>query len=386
MATRTEKLKLVEQKLGSDYRNFMSQDEVNNLLIELDDPEKFQLFREKGVTQILSGEAGLGGSTLKSIAKFFLPKSKKGKIIATGVAAVAGGYALDLIAGGGDTQTVANQAVTDQAVADAVAAAQAAGVDVSTVTGSGAGTTVLGPNFTFDPKALAGGTDVGIPTIGGVYVGKPKIPVAKSPDEARAQAAQPAPSDTVSLADWKNDFPIGDPKKLAEWKRTLVEAGVVSASAGLDDLKKQWEIWGQFSADSVRSGNKLTPYELLAIQKGLWGGGGDKGPSYSTQLIKKSNSRELLKKFMEADTGRIISDEEADEFADLIRKKQLAKPTKTEVKMVKGKKVSVTTPGFGEAEAGKIAEQRAMQDPLYAEFQTANVFGTALERALGVRG
>ena len=47
--------------------------------------------------------------------------------------------------------------------------------------------------------------------------------------------------------------------------------------------------------------------------------------------------------------------------------------------------MTVTTPGFGEAEAADIAEKRAMQDPLYAEFQTANVFGTALEKALGVR-
>jgi hypothetical protein len=89
---------------------------------------------------------------------------------------------------------------------------------------------------------------------------------------------------------------------------------------------------------------------------------------------------------MEADTGRIISDEEADEFANLIRQKQLAKPTKTEVKTVKGKKMTVTTPGFGEAEAVSLAKKQAMEDPLYAEFQTSNVFGSALEKALGLRG
>jgi hypothetical protein len=27
-----------------------------------------------------------------------------------------------------------------------------------------------------------------------------------------------------------------------------------------------------------------------------------------------------------------------------------------------------------------------MEDPLYAEFQTSNVFGSALEKALGLRG
>ncbi len=114
----------------------------------------------------------------------------------------------------------------------------------------------------------------------------------------------------------------------------------------------------------MRQGQKLSPYQLLDIQRGLWGGGGaDKGPSYSTQLIKKANSRDLLKQYLEAGSGRVIDDAEADEFAELIRKKQLAKPTKTEVKKVGGKKVTVITPGFGEAEAADIAEKRAMKEP-----------------------
>jgi hypothetical protein len=48
--------------------------------------------------------------------------------------------------------------------------------------------------------------------------------------------------------------------------------------------------------------------------------------------------------------------------------------------------MTVTTPGYGEAEAAAEAEKRAMQDPLYKDFQTANVFGSALEKALGLRG
>jgi hypothetical protein len=47
--------------------------------------------------------------------------------------------------------------------------------------------------------------------------------------------------------------------------------------------------------------------------------------------------------------------------------------------------VPVTTPGYGEAEATAEAIKLAKQDPLYGEFQTANVFGSALEKALGVR-
>ena len=56
------------------------------------------------------------------------------------------------------------------------------------------------------------------------------------------------------------------------------------------------------------------------------------------------------------------------------------------MQVVDGKKVTVTDPGFGEAEAAALVERRAQKDPMFAEFQTANVFGSALEKALGVRG
>ena len=393
--SRAEKLKLIKEKYP-DYKQVLSQDEINDLVNELDEPEKLQMFREKGVTEVLSGAAISG--PLRGIAKLLFGTKKRAAI--TGAASFIGLGVADLADGAeGAPAPATDQQLTqeqilqqqqDMLLQDALASAQMAGVDINALLGTPTAQQTLGGNPIFNMPAFMSGA--GIQTFGnaGVFVGKNEVPAAKSPEEAIAKYKSGAPSastGTITMADWKERFPIADPKALAEWKKTLVESGVVSASAGLADLKKAWEDWGQLSMESVRMGNNLTPYQLLAIQRGLWGGGGgDTGPSYSTQLIKKSNSRELLKKFMEADTGKIISDEEADEFADLIRKKQLAKPTKTETKMVKGKKVTVTTPGFGEAEAAKIAEKRAMQDPMYAEFQTANVFGTALERALGVRG
>jgi hypothetical protein len=245
------------------------------------------------------------------------------------------------------------------------------------------GQQILGANPQFDISSFTNSANI-TPLTGGVYTGVSQLISSRPPDFAGGRPVE-TKSETISLNQWKNQFPISDPKALADWKARLVAAGVVSASAGLKELKDQWEAWGEYSQESMRQGQKLSPYQLLDIQRGLWGGGGDKGPSYSTQLIKKANSRDLLKQYLEAGSGRVIDDAEADEFAELIRKKQLAKPTKTEVKKVGGKKVTVITPGFGEAEAAAIAEKRAMQDPLYAEFQTANVFGSALEKALGVR-
>ena len=392
--SRAEKLKLIKEKYPN-YKEILSQDEINDLVNELDEPEKLKMFRQTGFTEKLSG-ASIGG-VAKGLAKFFFGSGKRTAI--TGTVGFVGVGLNELVRGEGGTPAAADQQLTqeqllqqqqDMILQDALANAQMAGVDVSALLNTPVGQQAFGTNPAFDINAFIGAG--GMTTFGtaGVYVGKSKIPAAKSPDEAIAKYKSGAPSastGTITMQEWKEQFPISDPKKLAEWKKTLVESGVVSASAGLNELKKAWEDWGQLSMDSVRMGNNLSPYQLLAIQRGLWGGGGeDKGPSYSTQLIKKTNSRELYKRAIEADTGRIISDDEADEFADLIRQKQLARPTKTEVKKVKGKKVTVTTPGFGEAEAVKIAEQRAMQDPMYKEFQTANVFGTALEKALGVRG
>lgn len=419
--TRAEKLKLIREKYPN-YESVLSQVELEDLIQELNDPEKLSSFRKTGYTQVLAGEVPLVGGALRGakavvdVAKTFgkkktaekvatetaktgKKKSKvktavKGAVGLAGLATVAN-IAESIFGGDGEEgQDTTSTAVQDLQLATAMADAMNAGIDPNAVLATAAGQQVTSgtgmPDFSSVLQQWKQGGGFPTLTAGGVYIGKrtEEVPTAKSPDEARTMAAAgkaPVQTGTISEDAWMKMFP-SDPTGLAAWKKRLIEAGVVSPSAGYAELKQQWEVWGRFSSDANKNGTQLTPYQLLDIQRGLWGGGGGNEPSYSVNLIKKENSRVLLRKYMEAETGRIISDEEADSFADLVRKKQLAKPTKTEVKKVKGKKVTVTTPGFGEAEAAKIAEQRAMQDPLYAEFQTANVFGTALEKALGVRG
>lgn len=349
--------------------------------------DAFKQFKKSGalpagaMTRLEGGvvsPAKAGASAVKGLVKTLKPKSKKG--VLKGAAALgAVGLGINMLEGGEDIPaTTESQANAD--MMNALAIASASGVDINALAGTAMGQQILGANPQFDISSFTNSANI-TPLTGGVYTGEPVVT-----GKYEGSRFVTTSKDTISLNEWKNKFPISDPKALAAWKARLVAAGVVSASAGLKELKDQWEAWGEYSQESMRQGQKLSPYQLLDIQRGLWGGGGgDKGPSYSTQLIKKANSRDLLKQYLQAGSGRIIEDAEADEFAELIRKKQLAKPTKTEIKKVGGKKVAVTTPGFGEAEAADIAEKRAMQDPLYAEFQTANVFGTALEKALGVR-
>lgn len=337
--------------------------------------------------------AKAGGKAVTGLAKTVVPRKPDGKIDVKKTAKRAGilgiaGAVVGALGGedNADASAAQQQAMADQANTDmmfTMAQYEAQGGDINALMNTAAGQQLMkNPNFNIG--AIMGAGDVMVGNAG-VYTGKP---VTVSEYNWATGGGKPTTrvTDTVSISDWNKQFPIANPKALAEWKAKLVAAGVVSASAGLQDLKNQWETWGKISLEANRQGQKLSPYQLLDIQRGLWGGGGDRGPSYSTQLIKKANSRQLLKQYMEAETGRVINDDEANEFANLIRQKQLEKPTKTEVKTVKGKKMTVTTPGFGEAEAAKLAEKQAMQDPMYAEFQTANVFGSALEKALGLRG
>ena len=330
-------------------------------------------------------EAGAGGlrKAVVSLGKTFLKKPTKKQVLLGGGALGIGGLAVQ---GGGDSgvpDTAAAQANTDLMMA--AAQYEAAGGDINALANTAAGKQLFNnPNFSLGSIMNSGNVFTGT---AGVYTGKP---VTVNEYQWGSGGAKPKQTitDTVSLTDWKNDFPIADPKALAQWKATLVSAGVVSASAGLAELKQQWEAWGQASQDAGRQGQKLSPYQLLDIQRGLWGGGGgeDYSTKYSVNLLKAENVKSLYKSARQQEAGAIVGDEQAAAFAERVKAQQMAKPTKTEYKKIKGKMTPVVTQGYGEAEAAAAALELAKKDPLYAEFQTANIFGTALERALGVRG
>jgi len=407
--TEKQKLELIKEKYPN-YRDMLSQGELENLLSDLDDPEKLSMFRERGVTEILGGVglAGIGAGALKGVqaakglAKAVTARKatkaaaeageegvKKRKIITPkrvfGAAALATGYnIIENLFGNDEEQTAAQeQSLQEQATLNSqlqFAQMEASGIDVQSLLSTSAGQQIL-KNPNFNASAIFGNNITSNMGTTGVYIGG-------EIDTSRVRRRKPTARETsgiISLTEWKQQFPLADATELNKWKKTLVDAGVVTADAGLPELQKQWEAWGQESINANRLGQKLSPYDLLNIQRGLWGGGTG-GPSYQVQLMKEENSKALFKQGIEAYTGRIVDDTQADEFAKLIKEKQLKAPTKTETKSVGGKRVTVTTPGFGEAEAAALVKKRAQKDPLYAEMQTNNVFGSALEKALGVRG
>lgn len=327
-------------------------------------------------------ESGLSGAALAkallNFAKTFKKPTKKQAVLGAGALGL-GGLAVQ---GGGDSGTpdVAQQTNTDLMMA--AAQYEAAGGDINALANTAAGKQLFSnPNFSLN-SILNSGT-LATTATGGVYTGKP-VTIGKYV----GSRFESTTTDTISLTDWNNQFPIADPKALAKWKATLVSSGVVGAGAGLTELKQQWEAWGKTSQEVSRTGKKLSPYQLLDIQRGLWGGGDTNKyeTSYQVNLLKGENVKSVFKAAREQEAGAIVGDEAAAAFAETVKAKQLAKPTKTEYKKIKGKMTPVVTQGYGEAEATAEALALAKKDPLYAEFQTANVFGSALEKALGVRG
>jgi hypothetical protein len=224
-------------------------------------------------------EAGAGGlrKAVVSLGKTFLKKPTKKQVLLGGAGLGLAGLAVQ---GGGDSgvpDAAAAQANTDLMMA--AAQYEAAGGDINALANTAAGKQLFSnPNFTLG-SIINSGSFANMST-GGVYTGKPVTVNQYTWGSGGAKPKQTV-TDVVSLTDWKNQFPLADPKALAQWKSTLVSAGVVSASAGLAELKQQWEAWGQASQEAGRAGQKLSPYQLLDIQRGLWGGGG--GEDYSTK-------------------------------------------------------------------------------------------------------
>jgi len=342
-------------------------------------------------------EAGVGGrKAVVGLLKTLFPRKASGKIDKSKTAVRLGGTGLAGLGvqqgffGGGDStaQQTTNENVEATAQVNmmlALATAQSQGVNTEGIMQSPVfKQAIKNPNFSTGAILNAYNASSGD---SGVYTGKPVTTFEYEWGSGGAKPTKSVVKDTIALKDWVNQFPIADKEALAAWKAKLVAAGVVSASAGLPELKKQWEAWGEYSQEMNKQGKKLTPDQLLDIQRGLWGGGGgeDYSTKYSVNMLKPENVKSLYKSAREQQAGRIVGDEQAAAFAERVAAQQMAKPTKTEYKKIKGKMTPVTTPGYGEAEAAAAALELAKKDPMYAEFQTANVFGEALERALGIR-
>jgi hypothetical protein len=285
-----------------------------------------------------------------------------------------------------DVNASAAELQAQDSFAQAIANADSQGVDVTQfLQGNTATQLGLGPNNISDFMSSRGYTSplTGLNNIG-VFTGK-ETQTQKSISGVLGTVTGTKP-EIVGLSDWNKSFPA-DAIGIADAKQKFVSAGVLPPTADLTDVKTAWSKYGQLSLDYSRAGNKVSPWQLLDIQRGLTGGGASQtSVTIDDSPMAKGDITAILKRQLGASLGlENIDDATINKFIKDVRKKEAKNPTKS-VRTTTGNTTRVkTTPGYSQSDVLADAEAYAKQDPRYAEFQTADVFGSALVKALGLK-
>jgi len=189
----------------------------------------------------------------------------------------------------------------------------------------------------------------------------------------------------VSLSDWNKTFPV-DAAGIAAAKQKFVDANVIAPTADLTQVKAAWNTYGKLSEDYSRAGNVVSPWQLLDIQKGLTGSGSQTTTTIDVSPMAEADIRTTAKRQLAQSLGLAnVDDKMYKEILSIVRKKEAKNPTKS-VRTTTGNTTRVkTTPGYGPSDVLADVEAYAKQDPRYAEFQTADVFGNAMVKALGLK-
>ena len=354
-------------------------------------------------------EAGMGGAAiakaLTGLAKSFFAKggakataeeavktkakmSLKKKALIGGGVLVTGQAASSLMGKQGteiDPNADASKLQAQDSFAQALANADASGVDITQfLQGDTAKQLGLGANNIGNFMAARGYVNplTGLNGIG-VFTGKETESLV--PRRKFGGTLAISKPEIVGLSDWNKSFPV-DLAGIAAAKQKFVDAGVLSPTADLTQVKTAWNQYGQLSLDYSRAGNKVSPWQLLDIQKGLTGSGSQTTTTIDDSQMAKADITTLLKRQLGASLGLTnIDDAVINKFIADVRKKEAKNPTKT-VRTTTGNTTRVkSTPGYGQSDVLADAEAFAKQDPRYAEFQTADVFGNALVKALGLK-
>jgi hypothetical protein len=371
-------------------------------------PDKSEVELKAAVKDFKVLEGGLiGGQIAKALLKYgqslFTKKTaakvaeetakktkmslKKKALIGGGVLAVgqAGSMLMNNDGTAIDPNASASQLQAQDSFAQALANADATGVDVTQfLQGDTAKQLGLGANNIGNFMAARGYVNPlqGLNGIG-VFTGKETETLV--PRRKFGGTLAVSKSEIVGLADWNKSFPV-DLAGIAAAKQKFVTAGVLDPTADLTKVKAAWNQYGQLSLDYSRAGNKVSPWQLLDIQKGLTGSGSQTTTTIDDSQMAKADITTLLKRQLQASLGLAnVDDSVINKFIADVRKKEAKNPTKS-VRTTTGNTTRVkTTPGYSQSDVLADAEAYAKKDPRYAEFQTADVFGNALVKALGLK-
>jgi hypothetical protein len=335
------------------------------------------IFAKKTATKVAE-------ETAKAGKKKIVTKKRVAGLV--GASAAVGTY--NMIQSGNtaiDPNASAAELQAQDSFAQAIANADAQGVDVTQfLSGTTAQQLGLGANNISDFMSARGYVNplTGLNGIG-IFTGK-ETPTS-TPRRKFGGTITGSKSEIVSLSEWNKSFPV-DAAGIGAAKQKFVTAGVLDPTADLTQVKAAWDKYGQLSLDYSRAGNKVSPWQLLDIQKGLTGSGSQTTTTIDDSPMAKADITTILKRQLGASLGLAnIDDETINKFIKDVRKKEAKSPTKS-VRTTTGNTTRVkTVQGYGQADVLADAEAYAKQDPRYAEFQTADVFGNALVKALGLK-
>ena len=381
----------------------MTENEKEDLLQKLH-PDKSPAEIKLALKDFKVLESGMaGGQIAKALLKFgqsiFAKKavtegvkagakySKTKKAVVGGTVLYAGGKAAEAIGGGKkDTTDTTGNTQAELDMANAVAAANAAGLDVnSLITSPGGQQLNLNANNLPAFMAKFGQSATGYVGIGNVGIFTGVETPTSTPRRKYGGTITGSKKELVQLPDWNKMLPA-DAAGLASTKQKFVDAGVLAPTDGLDRLKSAWEAYGKMSLEYSRAGHNISPWELLNLQKGLSGSGSQTTTTIDVSPIAETDVRTLAKRQLAQSLGlATVDDKMYKDILSIVRKKEAKNPTKT-VRTTTGNTTKVkSTPGYGQADVLADVEEYAKKDPRYADFQTADVFGNALTKALGLK-
>jgi len=317
-----------------------------------------------------------------------MSKKRKAAIGAVGLYAgfEAAGSIGNAMAGKKDETDTSGMTQAELDMANAVAAANAAGLDVNSLIASPGGQQLnLSANNLPAFMAKFGQSTAGFVGIGnvGIFTG---VEIDKEIPRRKFGGTLTVPTkELVQLPDWNKRFPV-DAAGLASTKQKFVDAGVLAPTDGIDKIKAAWEAYGKMSLEYSRAGHNISPWELLALQKGLSGSGSQTTTTIDVSPIAETDIKNTAKRQLAVSLGLAnIDDAMYKDIVSIVRKNEAKRPTKT-VRTTTGNTTKVkTTPGYGTSDVLADVEEYAKKDPRYAEFQTADVFGNAMIKALGLK-
>jgi len=332
------------------------------------------------------------GEAITTKAKMSL--KKKALIGAVGIygGAQAAGSIGKAMGGNNQDQTSAAQ-LGIQADEQAIVAALANGADPNALVNSPLNKQ-LGLKIADLPGLkLQYGQDAAISGLGnfGVYTGKqvtvpgswmaPLKPGTKTPDTLKPEV--------VSTGNWEKMFPT-TAEGIKDIRNKFQSAGIMFTGNAMEQDKQlhaAWTYYGEQSQAYSKAGAKMTPWDILNLTKGISGSGGSQtSTTIDTSPMAESDVKTLTKRQLAQSLGLAnVDDKMFQDILKIVRKNEAKNPSKT-IRTTTGNTTRVkTTPGYGQSDVLADVEAYAKQDPRYSDFQTADVFGNALTKALGLK-